>query len=45
MNEQAEEWKRLNKESVLETFLVWFMWRPKGGKFERGKTGFPREGN
>lgn len=32
------EWKTLKKEIFPEPFRIWFMWRPKGGKFENGKT-------
>ena len=34
----SEEWKRLKKEVAPRPFPIVFMWRPKGGKFEDGKT-------
>ena len=34
----SEEWKRLEKEFPVQ---YTFMWRPKGGKFEKGKTVIP----
>ena len=34
----SEEWKRLEKEFPVQ---YTFMWRPKDGKFEKGKTVIP----
>jgi len=35
---QEEEWARLKKLFAPKPFRTWLMWRPKGGKFEEGKT-------
>ncbi|MCJ1374398.1 hypothetical protein MMC20_005630 [Loxospora ochrophaea] len=38
----TEEWRRL-KEQLRLPMHGFFMWRPKGGRYEKGKTKFPWE--
>jgi GNAT superfamily N-acetyltransferase len=40
-----EEFARLKKIIAPEPYRVWLMWRPKGGKFEQGKTVYLWEEN
>jgi hypothetical protein len=39
----SEEYVQVKKEIFPEPFVVFFMWRPKGGKFEPGKTRYSLE--
>lgn len=34
----GEEFARLKEVIASKPYRVWLMWRPKGGKFEEGKT-------
>ena len=36
--EPTEKWTELKKEIAPRPFPILFMWRPKGGRFEEGKT-------
>jgi hypothetical protein len=39
------EWVQLKQQMFPEPFPVYFMWRPKGGKFEKGVTKYSWELN
>jgi hypothetical protein len=36
--QDTTEWNQLKKTVAPEPARTWLMWRPKGGKFEAGKT-------
>jgi hypothetical protein len=39
----SQEWQKIKQEAFPEPYRVWFMWRPKGGKFVEGETKFSWE--